>query len=103
MMGGEMKSSALPSTVKGVVWLALALALAACAASSRPSVTGESAGAKPEPEVDPPTPTSFPAAALPDLGPAPDFANETWLNTDRPLNLSALRGKVVLVEFWTFG
>jgi hypothetical protein len=25
-----------------------------------------------------------------------------WLNTDRPLTLKGLRGKVVLLEFWTF-
>jgi hypothetical protein len=51
----------------------------------------------------PPTVTSIPAASLPDLGPAPDFTNEIWLNSDRPLNLASLQGKVVLVEFWTFG
>ena len=26
-----------------------------------------------------------------------------WLNTDKPLTLSALRGKVVLLDFWTYG
>jgi thiol-disulfide isomerase/thioredoxin len=26
-----------------------------------------------------------------------------WLNTDRPLSLSMLRGKVVLLDFWTYG
>jgi hypothetical protein len=40
---------------------------------------------------------------LPDLGPAADFNNSPWINTDTPLTLSALRGKVILVEFWTFG
>jgi cytochrome c biogenesis protein CcdA/thiol-disulfide isomerase/thioredoxin len=42
---------------------------------------------------------------LPDFGPAPEFAGVTrWLNTPggRPLSLSALRGKVVLVDFWTY-
>ncbi len=39
---------------------------------------------------------------LEDLGPAPDFAGiEAWINAD-PLTLPSLRGKVVLVEFWTF-
>ena len=34
---------------------------------------------------------------------APDFpAGLEWLNTDRPLSLSALRGKVVLLDFWTY-
>lgn len=26
-----------------------------------------------------------------------------WLNTDRPLSLAALRGKIVLLDFWTYG
>jgi thiol-disulfide isomerase/thioredoxin len=26
-----------------------------------------------------------------------------WLNTDRPLSLAALKGKVVLLDFWTYG
>ena len=34
---------------------------------------------------------------------APEFpAGLEWLNTDRPLTRSALRGKVVLLDFWTF-
>lgn len=44
-------------------------------------------------------------AALPDFGPAPDFQGiSLWLNTPggRPLSLAGLRGKVVLVDFWTY-
>src|SRR5438045_3665381 len=26
-----------------------------------------------------------------------------WLNTDKPLSIAALRGKVVLLDFWTYG
>jgi thiol-disulfide isomerase/thioredoxin len=33
---------------------------------------------------------------------APTITNETWLNS-RPLHDADLKGKVVLVEFWTFG
>ena len=34
---------------------------------------------------------------------APDFpAGLEWLNTDRPLKLADLRGKVVLIDFWTY-
>jgi thiol-disulfide isomerase/thioredoxin len=33
---------------------------------------------------------------------APEITNGTWINSD-PLRLAHLRGKVVLVEFWTFG
>lgn len=42
-------------------------------------------------------------ANLPDLGPAPELKNDTWLNADEPIRLTSLRGKVVLLEFWTFG
>jgi cytochrome c biogenesis protein CcdA/thiol-disulfide isomerase/thioredoxin len=39
---------------------------------------------------------------LRDYGPAPDFARvTTWINS-RPLTLGKLRGKVVLVDFWTY-
>ncbi|MDH4088400.1 MAG: redoxin domain-containing protein [Nitrospira sp.] len=34
--------------------------------------------------------------------PAPDITNPTWLNS-APLRMADLRGKVVMVEFWTFG
>lgn len=34
---------------------------------------------------------------------APDFPpGVAWLNTDRPLSLKALRGKFVLLDFWTY-
>ena len=43
------------------------------------------------------------AMVLEDLGPAPEWQNETWLNIDQPLYLQDLRGKVVLLDMWTFG
>ena len=33
---------------------------------------------------------------------APDVTGGPWINS-RPLTLAALRGRVVLVEFWTYG
>ena len=54
-------------------------------------------------------PSESPAAvpshpvSLPDLGPAPELTNQTWLNVDAPLRLADLRGKVVGLEMWTFG
>jgi thiol-disulfide isomerase/thioredoxin len=33
---------------------------------------------------------------------APEFAPGRWVNTE-PLTLKGLRGRVVLIEFWTFG
>ncbi|MFQ5796009.1 MAG: thioredoxin-like domain-containing protein [Candidatus Bipolaricaulia bacterium] len=36
--------------------------------------------------------------------PAPEFPiGLDWLNTDRPLTLEQLKGKVVLLDFWTYG
>ncbi|GAB4415807.1 MAG: hypothetical protein Kow002_01180 [Anaerolineales bacterium] len=76
------------------LWIALILfGLTACGTPATP--------------VEPPeskTPTSMPAtASLPDLGPAPELTNDTWLNVDAPLRLADLRGKVVALEMWTFG
>ena len=55
-----------------------------------------------EPTSKPTAPSSV-RADLPDLGAAPELNNEVWLNTDRPLRLADLRGKVVLLDMWTFG
>jgi cytochrome c biogenesis protein CcdA/thiol-disulfide isomerase/thioredoxin len=51
-------------------------------------------------------PSKFAATAggdgLPKLGAAPDFAGVThWLNS-KPLHMEQLRGKVVLIDFWTY-
>jgi thiol-disulfide isomerase/thioredoxin len=35
---------------------------------------------------------------------APELTGgKSWLNTDKPLSLAALRGKIVLLDFWTYG
>lgn len=34
---------------------------------------------------------------------APDFpTNVEWINTDRPLSMEDLRGKLVVLDFWTY-
>ena len=48
------------------------------------------------------TPEQQLLASLPNRGAAPELFNETWLNSP-PLKLAELRGKVVLIKFWTFG
>jgi thiol-disulfide isomerase/thioredoxin len=51
------------------------------------------------------TTAQAPGSTLPVLGRAPEFTGiDSWLNTngDRPLTLKQLRGKVVLVDFWTY-
>jgi hypothetical protein len=43
------------------------------------------------------------AVAQPRVGqPAPEVTAERWVNS-APLTMRALRGRVVLVEFWTYG
>ncbi|MDQ3677393.1 MAG: cytochrome c biogenesis protein DipZ [Actinomycetota bacterium] len=40
--------------------------------------------------------------ALPRLGPAPDFSKPgSWFNA-KPLSIQALRGRVTLIDFWTY-
>lgn len=34
--------------------------------------------------------------------PAPEWHNTSWLNTDRPLTIESLKGRVVLLNFWVF-
>jgi len=70
--------------------LVLSHLLAAC--SGGPSPGGEEANVQPEVLL-----------SLPDLGPAPEFRSDIWLNLDKPLRLAELRGKVVLLDMWTFG
>ena len=42
------------------------------------------------------------STALTSGRPAPDFAADNWINST-PLTVASLRGRVVLVEFWTYG
>jgi hypothetical protein len=44
------------------------------------------------------TSVQFPAPAV---GPSLEGGTD-WLNTDKPLHLADLRGRVVLLDFWTF-
>jgi hypothetical protein len=105
-----------------IVWFGAILVLAACT-STEGDLTAESAEdaeivletaasissaqaiptstEQPIPPTD--TPTAHAKADLPNLGPAPEIENQVWLNTEAPVTLASQRGKVVLVEFWTFG
>ena len=34
---------------------------------------------------------------------APEFPSDLeWVNTDRPLTMTELRGKIVILDFWTY-
>ncbi|HVV90942.1 MAG TPA: cytochrome c biogenesis protein DipZ, partial [Solirubrobacterales bacterium] len=63
--------------------------------SPRPGTEGESRLTAKDEETVP----------LDDIGPAPEFTDtEDWFNTpgDKPLTMKGLRGKVVLIDFWTY-
>lgn len=66
----------------------------------------DSTGVVKEPDGDavagPTTEQEALLASLPDGGEAPELENEVWLNSP-PLRLTELRGKVVLLDMWTFG
>ena len=77
------------------IWLiGLIFGLTACATNT----SGASGGGT----VNLPKSQPQSVVALPDLGPAPELTNSVWLNTDSPLRLKELRGKVVGLEMWTF-
>jgi hypothetical protein len=80
-----------------------AATLVGCGAASQEQP--EPAPPDQETEADPSTaaPTEPPAAPTENYGPAPEITNDVWLNTDAPIRLADQRGKVVLIEFWTFG
>jgi hypothetical protein len=50
-----------------------------------------------------PTNSTNKFADFPDLGIAPELSNDIWINTSTPLRIADLRGKVVLLDMWTFG
>ncbi|HXW89999.1 MAG TPA: cytochrome c biogenesis protein DipZ [Terriglobales bacterium] len=56
----------------------------------------------PEKPAVPPTSAAEPPPALADEGPMPDLGGAVaWLNSP-PLSKKSLRGKVVLIDFWTY-
>ena len=77
-------------------WLLMALMLlVGCSTAERSAEEGDGSEVPKEPSPE--------MLDLPDLGSAPELVNEVWLNTAEPLRLQDLSGKVVLLEFWTFG
>jgi hypothetical protein len=79
------------------IWAILAIALLGCGSPA----AEEPEKMQAEPTAIPKNTTTLPEGGF-DL--APELTNEIWLNTDGvSLRLADLRGKVVLLDMWTFG
>ncbi|HWL89018.1 MAG TPA: TlpA disulfide reductase family protein [Polyangiaceae bacterium] len=81
-------------------------ALVACTSSSAPApptmpTAPTTTAASPEPAHESPVPAASSADSLNGTTP-PEWQPELWMNSP-PLHLSDLRGKVVLVRWWTAG
>ncbi len=81
--------------------VALAVLSAACTSGS----TGPSTTTTAEtPSTTSSTAAPFEGTSYAGTEPAPEFIEGLdWLNTDHPLTLAELKGKVVLLDFWTYG
>ena len=81
-------------------FVVIAFLLGACA----PSAALSSGNTNPPDAMNNPaaTPPMGVRSSLPDMGAAPELTNSTWLNVNAPLRLANLRGKVVLLDMWTF-
>jgi hypothetical protein len=84
------------------VSLLLVLLVAACTAPVAEEASSGTVDVIASGTIMPPTRGAI-VVDLPDMGEAPEFKNDVWLNSDAPVTLAAQRGKVVLLEFWTFG
>jgi hypothetical protein len=95
------------AAMRRLILMLSSVVLGACAGSigPQPNPLGSPPREPTAAGASPIAPTNAPGlrADLPDLGEAPELNNEVWLNTERPLRLSDLRGKVVLIDMWTFG
>jgi|WetSurMetagenome_2_1015567.scaffolds.fasta_scaffold154321_2 thiol-disulfide isomerase/thioredoxin len=80
--------------MKWLIFSILVFFLAGCV-----SPAGKQAGPQGASAASQATPNSN----LPDYGAAPELTNDTWLNASQPLRLAGLKGKVVLLDMWTFG
>ena len=85
-----------------MIWrLSLLLALALVAAGCGDDQSGDGTVLTPAEST---STTTAPVDSFAGTTPAPEFPDGLeWLNVERPLSLAELRGKLVLLDFWTYG
>lgn len=88
------------------IWLILILALLAGCSPLTQEPVQEEIEKETQAEDIVVEPTQLKPSTMPPEGDfelAPELTNDVWLNTDEPLRLANLHGKVVLLDMWTFG
>lgn len=96
----DVSLSAQAATLLPSGWTARLSALEGEAALTSQPVDARNTPATPAPGAQP-APPAF-TASLPVLGKAPELEGiDHWINSP-PLTLAGLRGKVVLIDFWTY-
>ena len=86
--------------MKQVIGILLVIFLSGCTIA--PSAQANDGGSTPAP-LENPDMSLKKNIKLSDFGLAPELETTVWLNVDQPLRMENLRGKVVLIEMWTFG
>lgn len=97
-----LKLSKLLSMRRGAVVLAI-ITLALFSSAGLPAARGQQGQQGPPPEQDKNAVSVKKNPFLEGEVHAPEFpSGMEWLNTEKPLSLRELRGKVVLLDFWTY-
>ena len=94
------------TTMRRLLLIVGAVALIATACTTGDTSTEASPTTAAAPAEGPTADTTPPPTGESAAGttPAPEFPDGLdWLNVDQPLDLETLRGKVVLIDFWTYG
>jgi thiol-disulfide isomerase/thioredoxin len=86
--------------MKQIIAVGLMLVITACSSVSTGMQNSGGSDALPAGKSDPALQKNI---RLSDFGLAPELETTVWLNVDQPLRMENLRGKVVLIEMWTFG
>lgn len=83
--------------------ISAAMIMTSCGMSGSITAEGNKEGPTPSSPTKIVLPTPESDIELPVLGVAPELTNDVWLNSESPLRLADLEGRVILIDFWTFG